>query len=62
MQIASRSVAVKRTCGGPRKASALHDVLPNAAALVLVLAPHGACAPVFRSQRSCTWLQVKPQR
>ena len=54
MQCTSRSVAIKWTCGGSREAGALHDVLPDAAALVPVLAPHGACAPVFRSQHFCT--------
>ena len=39
-------MAIKRACGGPRKAGALHDVLPDAAALVPVLAPHGVCAPI----------------
>ena len=38
-------MAVKRMRKGPREACALHDVLPDAAALASVLAPHGACAP-----------------
>ena len=59
MQCTSRGVAIKWACGGPRESGALHDVLPDAAALVPVLAPHAACAPVLPQS---TFLHILLQR